>query len=161
MQNRNNDPRLNFFFSKCKAYKLKITPQRIAIFFELIESKNHPSADSMYQSIRKAFPNISFDTVNRTLLTFANVGIIDVVEGQGGPRRFDSDLEIHHHFHCRICGEIIDFHNKNYDQLEIPAHIEKKYTVLNKRVVLDGICNKCSLKNDTICMGNSRSHKST
>ena len=144
MQDRNRETKIDAFINQCKAHKLKITPQRIAIFRELVQSKKHPSADTMFHSIRKAFPNISFDTVNRTLLTLARIGIIDVVEGQGGPRRFDPDITCHHHFHCRICGEIIDFHNKSYDQLEIPDHMQKKYTVLNKRVVLDGICNKCS-----------------
>ena len=126
MQDRNNDPKINFFIDKCKAHKLKITPQRIAIFRELVQSKEHPSAHIMFDLIRKAFPNISFDTVNRTLLTLASIGIIDVVEGGGNPRRYDSDIEYHHHFHCRICGKIIDFHHKNYDQLEIPADIQKK-----------------------------------
>jgi Fur family peroxide stress response transcriptional regulator len=68
------------------------------------------------------------------------------VEGQGGPRRFDPNMESHHHFHCMDCGKIIDFYSKDYDDLRIPEDIEEKFTVLGKRVVLKGICNNCGRK---------------
>ena len=148
MQNYDTAGQFGRFKQVCKQYHLKVTPQRFAIYRELIKSANHPSADTMYHSIREEFPNISLDTVNRTLLTFAEIGIVCVVEGHGDPRRFDPTTEIHHHFHCRKCGAIIDFHNDDYNQLQIPDDIQKKYTVLSKRVVLDGICNTCHRNNN-------------
>ena len=148
MQNRDTAKQFERFKQVCKAHNLKVTPQRFAIYRELIKSENHPSADTMYHSIRNEFPNISIDTVNRTLLTFAEIGLVCVVEGHGDPRRFDPNTEIHHHFHCRKCSAIIDFHSENYDQLQIPENIQKKYTVLSKRVVLDGICDTCYRNNN-------------
>ncbi|MGD8945919.1 MAG: transcriptional repressor, partial [Desulfobacterales bacterium] len=61
----------------------------MAIYRELQKSFEHPTADAMYQIIRKEFPNISFDTVNRTLLTLAQIGLVDLVEVYGGAKRFD------------------------------------------------------------------------
>ena len=127
------------FIEKCKEYNLRITPQRTAIYREISKSGNHPSADAVFQAVRKEFPNLSFDTVYRTLLTFSEIGLIDVVEGQGGPRRFDPNMESHHHFYCMDCGKIIDFYSRDYDDLKIPEDIEEKFTVLGKRVVLKGI----------------------
>jgi Fur family peroxide stress response transcriptional regulator len=137
---------IKFFTDKCRQHNLKVTPQRMAIYTELIKSKNHPSAELIFQRIRKQFPNISFDTVNRTLFTFSEIGLVDVVEGLGRPRRFDSDMSMHHHFHCIKCGNIIDFNSDAYNSLEIPEDIERKYTVIRKRVVLKGICDKCRKK---------------
>ena len=74
------------------------------------------------------------------------IGIVDVVEGMGNPRRFDPNTEIHHHFHCIQCGEIVDFYNKQYDRLAIPKEIQRQFTVLKKRVVLNGICPQCKGK---------------
>lgn len=146
MQNENDNDRLSLFIKRCKHHNLKVTPQRIAIYKKLIELKNHPSADAMFQTVRRDFPNISFDTVNRTLLTFAEIGIVDVIEGHGRQRRFDPDMSCHHHFHCVKCKEIIDFNSDEYDNLEIPENIKRKFMVLSKRVVLNGICDKCTEK---------------
>jgi Fur family peroxide stress response transcriptional regulator len=132
-----------YFLEKCRENGLKITPQRRAVFEELLKAREHPSADLVYRKLKKAFPNISLDTVNRTLLTFAEIGIISVVEGYGQPKRFDPNIESHHHFRCVRCNSIIDFYDKSYDQMKVPKDILKKFTVLNKKVVLEGLCDKC------------------
>jgi len=138
-----NPGNLNAFVEKCKECNLKITPQRTAIYKELIKAKDHPSADVIYQAIKRTFPNISFDTVNRTLLTFSEIGIIDLVEGHGDPRRFDPNMDSHHHFYCISCGEIMDFYHEAFDKLIIPGEIKQKFTVSSMRVVLKGFCDRC------------------
>lgn len=135
---------MKYFLEKCRENGLKITPQRSAIFEELLKARNHPSADLVYRKLKKVFPNISLDTVNRTLLTFSSIGIISVVEGYGQPKRFDPNVERHHHFRCVRCNSIIDFYDKSYDDMKVPKDILKKFTVLSKKVVLEGLCSKCS-----------------
>ncbi len=134
---------MEHFLEKCKHHSLKITPQRAAIYKVLMGSQTHPSADVIHKEVKKEFPNISIDTVNRTLLTFANIGIIDVVEGEGDPRRFDPNLKKHHHFYCINCRKIFDIFNAKLDQLDVPVSIEKQYTILTKRIVLRGYCHTC------------------
>jgi len=138
-----SDSVLDFFWWKSKEKGLKITPQRTAIFQELLKAKDHPTADGIYKRIVKKIPNISFDTVNRTLLTFSKIGITKVVEGYGQAKRYDPDMGIHHHFRCIQCGRIIDFHNKDYDNIAVPSEINKRFTVTSKKVVLEGLCGKC------------------
>lgn len=146
MQISNENYLIQQYIEKCKQQNLKVTPQRIAIYKALLRSKNHPTTDIIYQMIRTEFPNISFDTVNRTLLTLAEIGIVDVIESYSGARRFDPNLNSHHHIHCISCGAIIDFENENYDNLNIPEQIEKQYTIVSKRVVFNVICDKCVRK---------------
>lgn len=131
------------FIKECKAFGLNITPQRIAIYKVVSNSFNHLSAEAIYRNIREAHPNISFDTVNRTLLTFTEMGIIQIVEGTGGVRRFDSNAEQHHHLRCTKCGAIIDFYYKKYNNLKIPKEIQENFFVKKKQVVIEGICNSC------------------
>ena len=145
MQNIDVDHRVQQFIGTCRDHQLKITPQRVAIYRALIQSDQHPTADLMFRSVQKDFPNISFDTVNRTLLTFADIGVVDVVEVFGGPKRFDPDIDDHHHLHCMACGKIIDFKNDRYTDLEVPAAIAGMFKVISKRVVLKGLCERLHL----------------
>jgi len=131
------------FRHKCRQHRLKVTPQRFAIYRELVRLKTHPSAERVFRIARRRFPNISFDTVNRTLLSFARIGILELVEGSGYSRRYDPNLTPHHHLHCVKCGAISDFDCRRFDRLEIPPEINRDFTVLGKRVVLQGICSKC------------------
>ena len=127
----------------CRRRGLKITPQRVAIYRALIRSDRHPTADDMFRAVHQAFPHISFDTVNRTLATFAQIGVVEVVEGFGGPRRFDPDVGDHHHLHCVGCGRIFDFTCDAYSRLDVPASLSRRFKILDKRVVLKGLCGDC------------------
>ena len=140
------DHRIAIFIAACRQHQLKVTPQRVAVYRALIQSEQHPTADMMFQVVRQAYPNMSFDTVNRTLLTFAGVGLVDVVEVFGGPKRFDPNIEDHHHLHCMACGQITDFSYASYSRLEVPVDIARKFKVIGKRVVLRGLCAACNPK---------------
>ena len=128
----------------------RITPQRLGIFHFLVETESHPSAEMVYQEVRKKYPNISFDTVNRTLLCFYRKGLIKMVESGHGPRRFDANLRQHYHFRCMYCKRIIDFTSKEYDDIKVPADIRKKFKVLSQKIILEGICKECLKRGKTL-----------
>ena len=144
MQKGPANPLLQDFIDTCRTHNLKVTPQRMAIYRELIHSTEHPTVDAMFQIVKKEFPNISYDTVSRTMLTFAEVGMVDLVEVYGGAKRFDPNVTDHHHLHCVACGKILDFHNDQYNNLDIPDEIRQGFTIFTSRVVLKGICEPCS-----------------
>ena len=144
MQGKEPNTLLQNFIEKCQVHNLKVTPQRVAIYRDLLNSTEHPTVDAMFQIVKKKFPNISFDTVSRTMLTFAEIGLVDLVEVYGGAKRFDPNVSNHHHLHCVSCGKIFDFHSDHYNNLEIPDDVRRAFTVLTSRVVLKGICEKCS-----------------
>lgn len=134
------------FYEKCAENGLKITPQRKIIFEELAKAKDHPSADALFKRARKHLANISFDTVYRTLLSFSEIGVISLVEGYGEQKRFEPNLEKHHHFRCRVCHTIYDFEDESYDDIAVPKAVQKHGTVTSKRVVLEGVCTRCKRK---------------
>ena len=146
MQNKEIAQRVQLFIENCRRHQLKITPQRVGIYRVLIQSQRHPTADLVFRVVKKEFPNISFDTVNRTLSTFAKIGVVDVVETFGGPKRFDPDITDHHHLHCMACGRIIDFEYEGYARLDVPKAIATTFKVISRRVVLKGLCDTCTAK---------------
>jgi Fur family peroxide stress response transcriptional regulator len=115
----------------------------LIIYEELISTDEHPSTDMLYQKVRRTFPTISFDTVNRTLLTFYDMGVAGIVEGTGHPKRFDGNLNRHHHFQCIQCKKIIDLYSSHFDTLPIPEKVQGSYTVLSTTVHLEGFCETC------------------
>ena len=143
MNQESAEQKTRAFVDLCHDHGLKVTPQRVTIYRLIVDLDTHPTADAIYRIVRKEYPNISFDTVNRTLQTFADIGLVDVVEVFGGAKRFDPNVDDHHHLHCIRCGHMLDFYNRTYDELDVPKEIQEKFTVLGKRVVLKGICKAC------------------
>ena len=134
---------MTLFYQKCAEHGLKITPQRVSIYQELLKATDHPSIDEIFKRVRKSLPNVSFDTVYRTALSLSEIGIIDIIEGYSGSKRFDGNIARHHHFHCIRCHKIVDFDSEYYDKVEIPAELQSKFKVLTQRIMLEGICDTC------------------
>ena len=135
--------KVDAFREKCREAGLKITPQRMAVYKVLMKTNQHPSAEMVFRKVREVIPNISLDTVNRTLLTLAEIGAASIVEGTGDVKRFDGRLEAHQHFKCINCRRIFDFNYKPFDNIPVPKNISRQFTVLKKTVYLEGICNLC------------------
>ncbi|MCP4400505.1 MAG: transcriptional repressor [bacterium] len=142
-QDKSKEKKLDRFKDVCKQSRIKLTPQRLVIYEELITTEEHPSTDMVYQRVRQQFPTISFDTVNRTLVTFSKIGLAGIIEGTGNPKRYDGDLSKHHHFQCLKCKKIIDVHEESYNQITIPDSVRKHHMILTATIRLEGICEQC------------------
>lgn len=141
-----NEEKLKFS-EICKKANLKVTPQREIIYEILANTDQHPSVDMVYKVARERFSNISFDTVNRTLNTFVDIGVAFVVEGGGEVRRFDAGLSPHQHFKCIKCKKIIDFNSDMLDNIGPPVELDQGYEILNSVIYFEGICRNCNQKN--------------
>ena len=134
---------MDSFRRTCREHGLRVTPQRRLIYSELMTSEDHPTLETIYQRVRRRAPDISFDTVYRTLATFREIGLAHVVDGFGTSMRFDPKLEKHHHFRCVGCQTIIDFTDPQYDTLEIPSAIQRRCEITGVRVTVEGLCRRC------------------
>jgi Fur family peroxide stress response transcriptional regulator len=115
----------------------------MAVYKALVETSEHPSAETVFHRVRKTLPNISLDTVNRTLLTLSELGAAFVVEGSGDPKRYDGNLKSHQHFKCVKCKRIIDFYHKPFEHICTPGSIARRFAVLRKTVYFEGFCDLC------------------
>ena len=146
MKKTATDRQLALFQTRCHEQGLRVTPQRMAIFEELCCSDSHPTAEKLYLEVKRRYPTISLNTVNQTLLTFAKVGIVGIVEGFGSARRYDPIIDQHHHVHCVKCGKILDFYHTSFDRLKVPEEIREAYQIMTTRVVVAGVCPACQKK---------------
>lgn len=137
------EQKIEYFFNLCREKGLKLTPQRIEIYKALLASKEHPSAETVYDEIHKKMPNVSFDTVNRTLNTLAEIGAAFIVEGTGDVRRFDADCRNHQHIKCVKCKKIFDFSHKSFENVQVPESIASNFKILRATVYIEGLCKTC------------------
>lgn len=124
---------------------MRMTPQRKILIEELRKLYTHPTADELYEVVRKRLPHISLGTIYRNLEILSRKGIIRKIELGGTQKRFDGDLEIHQHIRCTECGRIDDLPagtavtRCNMDLIE-----QTGYKVIENRVEFIGICPECS-----------------
>ncbi|TFH01344.1 MAG: transcriptional repressor [Calditrichales bacterium] len=127
----------------CKARGLSVTYQRIAILKSLQERNDHPTAEDIYQEIKKTYPTISLATVYKTLETFARHDIIHKVNRLHDMARYDGNNANHHHMVCVECKKIYDFQSENLNNLELPSSNFGNFKVSSYQVQFEGLCEQC------------------
>lgn len=138
--------RLEHFKKVCHERSMRVTTQRLEIFKIVAMSKAHPSAETVFGFARKRMPNISLDTVYRTLSSLEDLDLIFRV-GLLSKARFDADKTPHYHFVCMNCGEVYDIFLKDGEQEPTaPQHIAEFGEVKNVNLQFRGICNHCKAK---------------
>ena len=75
----------------------RFSSKRDAILDNLRSRKDHPTADMIYDDIRKIYPDISMGTVYRNLSDMCDTGLI-IRLGVAGKERYDGDISLHTHF---------------------------------------------------------------
>lgn len=126
---------------------LRMTHQREVILDELGKSKNHPTADSLYDKVKKRLPRISLATVYRNLEILSEAGMIKKLEISGRQKRFDWDLEQHDHIFCVQCRRVDNIELEREQKLSLPAEYDLGYQIAGCRVEFFGVCPKCQKKN--------------
>ena len=87
---------------------LKKSKQREAIKAFLMTRKDHPTADVVYDHVRKELPNISLGTVYRNLTLLSETGELLRLRVGDGIDHFDATTTPHYHFICQKCGCVTD-----------------------------------------------------
>ena len=96
---------------------LKVTQQRMAIFGAIIEMKDHPTAERIFEKVQFDNPSISFATVYKTLDTLLSAGLISKVHTSEGSMRYDANLDSHNHIYCTNTREIFDYYSDDLNNL--------------------------------------------
>ena len=144
-RNRETPPgdHLNKLKTLARQEGIKLTPQRLGIFEEIMASSDHPSAEEVYRRVRLRLPAVSLDTVYRALDTFEQMGLIARVEVLDDRIRFDPVVSSHPHLVCTRCKGIKDFSWPAVAGLEPPEGVKRWGLAIGIHVELWGICRRC------------------
>ena len=125
---------------------LRMTHQRETILDELNRSKTHPTADELYERIKKKLPRISLATVYRNLEILSGAGLIQKLEVSGRQKRFDWNPEQHTHIFCTQCQGVDNILAPDAQAPYIGPMQEKGYCITGCRIEFFGLCPKCQKK---------------
>ena len=128
--------------------KKRMTKQRKKILDVLKNTDIHPTADWIYEQVKKDIPNISLGTIYRNLNVLSEMGEIMVLDYGSSYSRYDGNPKNHYHFKCFSCENIFDIDEDI--NLDIADNLNKKinnntaYNVTYHRLEFYGTCPDCS-----------------
>ncbi len=132
---------------KLRESGFKVTPQRLAVARAVLGSREHPTADEVFRTVRRDFPSMSLTTVYHTLDTLRALG--EVAELRAGDAvRFDPNRAPHHHLRCVTCGRIVDI-DRGDAPVPIPPSVATEYEILDYHVQFTGYCTTCRPRQHT------------
>lgn len=121
---------------------LKATPQRLAIYRELLETEEHPTVESIHQRVRRQLPLVPLGTVYKTIESLERAGLVTEVSLAGNAKRYDANREPHHHLVCTRCHRVTDFTDRMLDTIRTPARV-RGFRPTEVKVQILGVCSKC------------------
>jgi Fur family peroxide stress response transcriptional regulator len=122
------------------------TRQREAILRVLRSSHSHPTADAIYDEVRKTLPGISKGTVYRNLRVLQESGEISELSLGGLASRFEGRQECHYHFRCQRCGQVYDLDERVDHKLDRMIEQRTGFKVSCHHTEFRGLCRDCQLK---------------
>ena len=118
------DNELKTLLDSMKNHGYKLTPQRKEILKVLISSSGeHLTCDEIYETVKKACPEMGIATVYRTLQILESTKKINKLNLDDGYVRYELNLNDethnHHHLICKICGNVAEVRVDLLEDLEI------------------------------------------
>lgn len=123
---------------------MKYSRQRELVREAVEKSSIHPTADEVYQEVRKREPTISLATVYRNLNQLSENHLIWRVVVPGDSDHFDHTLKEHEHMICTQCGCVVDIWPQVSLQ-ELFSGMEGAH-ITGYDLTLYGVCDDCARK---------------
>lgn len=119
---------------------LRVTPQRRAILQAFRgRGDEHLSADEVLSRASTAVPEIGRGTVYSTLAELTELGLLASV-GTPEPVRYETNLDPHDHFQCRLCLRLFDV---ELGGRELGARALTGYEIETVATRAHGVCAQC------------------
>lgn len=140
--------RVDRMLAGMRAAGLKLTPQRMAIVRELAQDESHPTAQELFDRLRRSLPTMSFATVYNTLAALSAAGLCSALSLSPGSGRFDPNMQPHHHVVCDACGSVRDIAPKPRDAaMPSPRRLTSRaapgFEVRCVEQIFRGLCGAC------------------
>ncbi|AGB40368.1 Fe2+/Zn2+ uptake regulation protein [Halobacteroides halobius DSM 5150] len=121
----------------------RMTKQRKKILKVLQGTTCHPTADWVYEQVKKEIPNVSLGTIYRNLNVLQEMGKIQELNYGSDYSRFDGNPKNHYHFTCLKCDEVIDVELEVVQEMNQQVADLVEGEVKYHRTEFFGYCSKC------------------
>lgn len=136
---------MGLFRAALQEHRLPVTQQREAIARTLFESTRHLSADEVAERLRERGEQVGKATIYRTLNLLVEVGLAAEHDFDEGFKRYEPRVGPAHHDHliCTSCGEVVEFHRGELDEIQLEVARARGFHVLTRQLKLYGLCAAC------------------
>ena len=117
--------------------------QKDSILRVVKETKSHPTAEWIYEQVKKEIPNISLGTVYRNLKLMKQRGELSEQGLSGILSRFDGNVQNHYHFRCEQCGRLFDVDEPVDKAIDKRVAQKTGFVVSHHCLEFRGLCNDC------------------
>lgn len=125
-----------------KSEGLRVTPQRFAVYANLLARTDHPTADQILSDLNQNGPTSSQATVYSSLQALRDAGLVREVLLEEGVCRYDANMEPHHHFRCKSCGTIEDIGWDLFPGVNLKS-LRRGLQAESYEVTVHGCCDRC------------------
>lgn len=128
--------------------RIKVTPQRMAVYAILRETRKHPNVEMIYQKLKPSYPAMSLATVYKTVDVLNKVGLLQELNVGEGGLRYDAIIKPHPHVYCEKCGKVDDVEQFSIDNFHNDAAMqlvqkETGYDLSTVQLYFYGKCPNC------------------
>ncbi|WZL71757.1 transcriptional repressor [Clostridiaceae bacterium 35-E11] len=134
---------MNHFAKILRENHMKVTPQRIAIYEVLSNTKEHPSAEMIYQKLSSIYSTMSLATVYKSLEAFKKADLLQELNVGEYSFRYDATTIPHPHIICTKCHCVEDLDDHLFGDLMDKVDSVTDYTVEKLQLYFYGICPRC------------------
>ncbi len=121
---------------------MKNTIQRQEILNYLNKSREHPTAEKIFNDLREKMPNLSLGTVYRNLNILVDNNEIKEIKTKD-KSRYDGNPTKHQHLICENCGKIIDTDIFEEMTKKIKNKKIKGFKTNKVKIISYGLCTNC------------------
>lgn len=136
---------LDELLQRCRAAGMNVTPQRIAIYRAMVEADDHLTPEALYQRVRRSMPSLSLATIYKVLDALTKLGVVQEVHVSGDSKRYDANLDKHHHLVCTRCKQVLDVYSEQFDTIALPKRLSG-FVAHSVSVQVFGLCAACAQK---------------
>lgn len=119
------------------------TKQLATVWQAIKDDKSHPTADQVYERVRRQLPNISLGTVYRNLQKLVANNQLQVLM-LGRSQHFDPLVARHHHLICESCDRVFDLLLENQGEIRPALLPEDGFTITTHHSAFYGTCKRCA-----------------
>lgn len=119
------------------------TRQLGATYDAVAASADHPTAEEVFERVRRELPRVSLATVYRNLDKLRDQGRVRLLALAGGVAHYDAMLHRHDHFVCESCGKVQDLEASR--RSDAAAQLRRAGCVVRwQTTAVYGLCPACA-----------------
>lgn len=126
----------------------KVTPQRLAVYETLANTKEHPNAEMIFTRLQATYPTMSLATVYKTIDILHEIGLVQILNAGEDSFRYDADTSDHAHIRCVECGKVEDVHDLDIDKFNKGIEKNTRYQLVGQQFYFYGVCPGCQKENN-------------